>query len=399
MTQTNKFMKHLSTIVSLVLLTSGCKDLKQSNTLITIDVTASYPTKKLILQDFMDVEYIALETNDEFINNGSVLAIGDKLMVVSTGARDGAFFIYDRTGKGLRKINRQGRGSQEYVYISQAILDEDHEELFINDYSSDRIQVYDLFGKFKRSVPYQEGCKYHNIYTFDDKNFICEDSSFYRDADETDKPLFVIISKEDGSVVKEINTPFKEKKSDRARVEKNGIIVVAYLSFFSVIPYHGSWILTNHSSDTVFRYLPDHSMVPFMTRIPSLQTMKPEVFLFPEILTERYYFLQTLKLEPEFTGTTGYDANMIIPKTYLAYDRREMSLFKYTVLNGDFATKVVVDMSRKTISDEIAFYESYGADVLVEAYKKGELKGKLREVAAGLVEDANPVVMLVKHKK
>ena len=34
---------------------------------ITVDITANYPKKEMILQDFMDVEYIPLETTDEFI--------------------------------------------------------------------------------------------------------------------------------------------------------------------------------------------------------------------------------------------------------------------------------------------------------------------------------------------
>lgn len=36
--------------------------------------------KDLILQDFMDVEYIPLETNDEFINQGFVRATGKDII-------------------------------------------------------------------------------------------------------------------------------------------------------------------------------------------------------------------------------------------------------------------------------------------------------------------------------
>jgi hypothetical protein len=39
------------------------------------------------------------------------------------------------------------------------------------------------------------------------------------------------------------------------------------------------------------------------------------------------------------------------------------------------------------------------ADELIEAYEKGQLKGKLKEIAAGLDEDSNPVIMLAKYKK
>ena len=50
----------------------GCQQSEISESLVTIDVKADYPEKELTLQDFMEVEYIPLETNDEFITQGSV---------------------------------------------------------------------------------------------------------------------------------------------------------------------------------------------------------------------------------------------------------------------------------------------------------------------------------------
>lgn len=48
----------------ILLTTTGCKRQNQTaDDLITVDVTKnSFPKKELILQDFMDVEYIPLET-------------------------------------------------------------------------------------------------------------------------------------------------------------------------------------------------------------------------------------------------------------------------------------------------------------------------------------------------
>ncbi|MDR1200737.1 MAG: 6-bladed beta-propeller, partial [Tannerellaceae bacterium] len=63
-------MKRINTILAIILLVvlAGCGGNKQSNgDLIIVDVSKSYPEKELILQDFMDVEYIALETTDEFL--------------------------------------------------------------------------------------------------------------------------------------------------------------------------------------------------------------------------------------------------------------------------------------------------------------------------------------------
>lgn len=63
---------------------TGCKSSGTTDTLVTIDVKADYPEKEMILQDFMDVEYIPLETNEEFITQGSVMAIGNEFIIVKT---------------------------------------------------------------------------------------------------------------------------------------------------------------------------------------------------------------------------------------------------------------------------------------------------------------------------
>ena len=53
----------------------------------------------------------------------------------------------------------------------------------------------------------------------------------------------------------------------------------------------------------------------------------------------------------------------------------------------------------KLVSHEIESWYLLEADQLVESYKKGELTGKLKETAATLNEESNPVIMLIKHKR
>ena len=48
----------------------ACENPSTNTELITIDIESSYPEKELTLQDFVDVEYVPLETTDEFINKG-----------------------------------------------------------------------------------------------------------------------------------------------------------------------------------------------------------------------------------------------------------------------------------------------------------------------------------------
>ena len=133
-----------------------------------------------------------------------------------------------------------------------------------------------------------------------------------------------------------------------------------------------------------------------MVRTPSIESGNAEAFVAPGILTDRYYFLQTQKIEPEIS-TNGLP---VYPQIYLMFDRQEKTIYECTVYNNDFSNKITVNMMQKTGNDEIAFWQKIEAYVLVEAYENGRLKdGKLKEIAARLDVEDNPVIMLVKPKK
>jgi len=186
----------------------------QNEDFVTIDVTAKYPKKELILQDFMDVEYIALETTDGFITQGVVMDIGKDIMVVRNRAGDGDIFIFDRNGKGLRKINRMGQGNEEYiVYLSGgSVLDEDNGDIYINDGVRYSFLVYDLYGNFKRKIRYKEGPFITNAFNFDKENIICMEEFWPESDAERNRNSFFLISKQDGNT-KEPEIPFKQKLS------------------------------------------------------------------------------------------------------------------------------------------------------------------------------------------
>jgi len=53
----------------------------------------------------------------------------------------------------------------------------------------------------------------------------------------------------------------------------------------------------------------------------------------------------------------------------------------------------------RPVNHEIESWQALDANQLIESYNNGELKGKLKKIAATLNEDSNPVIMLIKHKK
>ena len=394
-------MEKKITILTIVLLVSvgfvSCKQsVSQNDDFITVGVTTSYPEKELILQDFMDVEYIALETTDDFLTQGIVLDIGKEILLVRNQSDDGNIFVYERTGKGLRIINRKGQGGEEYANLSfsEVTLDEENNEIFINGYvRANNILVYDLYGNFKRSIPKREGTNYRSLRIFDREHLIGREKTTEIDEKSTESQPFVIISKKDGSLVKDIRISFEQGINAKVTQRDGMFSFNVYDNSLSIFPFHDSWLLAELSSDTIFRLLSDYSITPFMARTPSVQSMNPEIFLFPVILTDRYYFLETMKKEIEESP------GGIFPRTNLTYDRQENTIYRYTICNDDYATKKTLNFRANNSNSEIAFWQKIEAHELIEANEKGELKGKLKELTEELDDDPNPVIMLVKNRK
>jgi len=387
-------MKNVN-IFFVILLLTGCGGNKPSGNddLITVDVTKSYPKIELILQNLFDIEYIPLETNNEFLTQGRVLAISKDLIFVRNRMDDGDIFIFDRTtGKGLKKINRRGKGPEEYRYYLEITIDDEMNEMYVNDIISQKISIYDFDGNFKRSFGRKDGITF--LYNFDHENLICSDGFF--DGKNGGMHPFLLISKRDGSITQEIQIPYKQKVN-------TGVTGAPYFLFITYAPisyYFGNWILVCPSSDTIYRYQPDHKMTPIVARTPSIQSTKPQIFLFMRITTDRYYFMERIiKVYDPATKNT--------PSTDLLYDRKKKSIFEYKIYNNDYTEKNLVSLKAPTLAisiprpenEEIATWQVLEADELVEDFNKGQLKGKLNEIAAGMKEESNPVIMLVKHKK
>jgi hypothetical protein len=388
-------MKKSNAILVFVILflVTGC-DRKQQSTdgIITVDIKASYPKKEMILQDFMDVEYIALETNNDFICQGLVLAIGKDILLFKNYINDGNIFVFDRkTGKGLKKINRKGQGGEEYTIIQRIVLDEANGEMFVDDHYERKIVVYDLEGNFKRLLKQNDAIYFSQMLNFDHENLICNNDWVM------DRQPFAVISKQNGIVTNEISIPFEEKKSIMLSVrdEANDVTYgVSARTYNPIIPNFGNWLLVEFSSDTIYSYSSNHTMKPFIVRTPSIQSMNPEVFLFMNTISERYYMMEVVRKEFDWAKSVGF------PATDLVYDKLEKKIFEYAVYNDDFSEKTHVNMKSTPINDEIAVWQLLEAEKLVESYNKGELKdGKLKEIAAKLSEEDNPVIMLIKHKK
>lgn len=365
----------------------SCNQADRDSKYITVNAKEDYPKKEIVLQDFMDVEYIPLETTDEFITQGVVMAIGNKYILTKNYVNDGDIYVFDRkTGKGIRKINRKGQGGEEYAFIVNIVLDEDNEEIFVN--SSKKILVYDLFGNFKRSFNTAGGAEYMDLFNYDKDNLICYDMTvYYRDGEEKDKEFYhAIISKQNGSVTRGISIPFKTVKAPFIRQGD----AISATSVRALIPCQDKWLLIETSSDTVYSYRPDKNLLsPFIVKQSSGE---PDILITMGPVTDRYYFFKTIEKTFDFSKGRGF------PSKDLMYDKEEDSFFEPVIFNADYINKQEVNVTENVGNGDVATYQNLTADQLMEVYAENKLKSPLKEIAAKLDEDSNPVVMLVKYR-
>ena len=395
-----------------LLLLAGCggnPSANEEDSLITVDVTKSYPEKELILQDLFDIEYVPLETTEEFLTFGFVKAITDKYIITKNATfRDGDIFIFGRDGKAVKKINHKGSAEGEYVFTSHIFFDDEKEELYVSCLATSKIFIYDLLGNFKRSFQYGEDnaspIVYQPMYSFDSETMIGCDYTSGRWVNEREalldnRNMFHLISKKDGRILTEIRIPFEEKVSQVLYTPDH----VGIVRNDELIPFHDHWLLVDPSSDTIYRYTLDKELIPFMVREPSIQTMDPEIFLFPGVITDRYYFMQAIK--KEFDESDPYSK---LAKRELLYDKEEKRMFEYVLRNRDFMGETSVgnltfDVLSLVVKNnkDIAFAIRLETPDLVDAYKEGQLRegSRLAEIASTLHEEDNPVILIAKYKK
>lgn len=367
---------------------AACHSNDKTDGLMTIDLNQYYPEKELTLQDFMEVEYVPLESTDQFITSANIKAVGEKYFVLVS---DKKILLFDRkTGKGIRVIERIGQGAEEYTLAYNVILDEENNELFVNDPIIKKICVYDLEGKFKRSFSHGETHEYVDVTDFDNDFLICYDETIFMQAEKGEidntRAYHFMLSKQDGNIEKEIFVPYEKYNVPMLQVD--GITSLTFVQ--TVVPLERDMLIIQNSSDTIYRFTSEnHQMVPYLVKIPSSD---PERMITIGTVTSQYCFFHTI--DKTFNPKNGRG----FPHREYVYDKQTNEINMSVVLNADFTSKQQVDMVNFVQNGKISCAQVLQAHKLVEAYEKGEIKGKLKEIASQLNEDSNPVIMVMSEK-
>ena len=382
-------MKKLGIIACSTLLASlmSCGNKEQAAPWTNIDLSGSIPKEERILQDLFEVKYVALETTDSFLTRGFIEAVSQHFLI-TYDYNEGCLSLFDRTtGKGIRQIKRQGQGPEEFTSPSNVIIDEKREELFISDYSLRKILIYDMKGNFKRSFKTVDENYYTELLDYDDGHLLAYKSPA---GPHDESSCHLLISKQDGSLTKEIRFPIDQVETP---IFTHGKLTSTPF-FYLTAPYGERWALTVTSSDTIYSYDADGNASPLIVRSPSIHGMDPQVFLYPTILTDRYYFLRAQKKEFDLETMKGFPTQMLL------YDTQEKKLVEYTLINADMEDGPSINFySIRPLGCDALGALTLQAPDLVEAREAGKLKGKLQSITERLDEESNPVIVLLEEKR
>ena len=353
---------------------------KVSDGLWTFDVTKKYPTKEIYIQDIADVDYIPLETNDSILWRGREVLYLDDDYIVGANRNNGVYF-HDGKGKALNMFNKMGQGPKEYSDMYKVQYDKKSDEIYINDMF--KYYVYDKEGNFKRSFQGIEDKLYSRIEQF----FILNEDELIQ---YNYNNHYTRVSRLTGEHLGDIKLGVADSTTT-LHFRKNNMIFNTIVSHFT--KDKEGYIITSFPSDTTYLLTSNLQLKPIGVRIPPVSSQDVPVFLLPVKNTPRYYFMSTIKKEDSFP----VKAYMMDKKTNQIYYLKDY--FK----NKDYiGLKVHLDMFGPSVLADLpnnVCVQSLNITKLCEAYEEGKLSGKLKDIAANLKEDDNPVLMIIKFRE
>jgi len=385
---------HLLGFAAFAILIS-CSGNKNTGELPVVDVTRSYPEKALVFQDFAEVEYIPLETGDDFIIADVQPEYVDDDYIIMVNRNQGDIMLFDRrTGKGIRRINHQGKGPGEYPAMWKIYVARDNGEIYV-EVSDDNILVYDLNGTFKRRHDLS-GHRYEVLAGYGPGRILAYEQNL---SGENGLRPFVLLSGEDMSVTKHIPVPLTERVVMRI-IPDNIPNVTLGQPLYPIHRTGDGFILSEFSADTIYRLDPENdALTPVMVRTPAVGGMDVPASLTVAMETDRYFFMQTVKREFD-----GVNWDKIFPKTFLLYDKRSGDIYSQKLTDENYGGQKSYNIAPENTNNYRSGYPPHTAVFglaalqLTDDLEAGNLSGKLKDIASGLKEDDNPVLMIVKFK-
>ena len=152
-------------------------------------------------------------------------------------------------------------------------------------------------------------------------------------------------------------------------------------------------VISDYALDTVYRYA-NHTLEPLFVRHADNDH---QGLLSGLLLTNDDFSL--IGIAETYIQNNEIDTS---ETRLLLYDHHGGQVNEINLTNSDIPAHVKVaaySVDNSQYPSDVLTAINYSADYLLEQYREGGLSGKLKEIAAGLSEEDNPVLVLVKFKE
>ena len=370
---------------------SGSKNATTEDGIIKFDISKNYPKSNKTDADFIaEIEYVPLETNkDVLVDRYSRLHYISENYIMVTERGKGDILVFDRKGKIVVNLSRKGRGPEEYSAMSNVVIDEKNEEIFVFDnIGTGRVVVYSISnGEYLRSLRYP--AEYHlTAYNFDDEAMLVYDRKGLNDnSNSYSKNPYMLMSKKDGSIISVINIHLSVRYAVRVTeqfTDSSGQRWEQGQNFSLPNRRHDGqdFIIADVSSDTIYRLTKNRNLIPFIVRTPSVHATEPHLVCTPTLITDKYIFLHVTTLD-----YVSLLKAKVPPAKSLIYE------FETGEINSTGYKGSDTNILEKNIDARML-----DMTILKDAYEANHLPEDLAKLVETLDEEDNPAIMIRKLK-
>ena len=357
-----------------------------------VDVTQAKRFAPLKVSEKATVEFIPLETNADFLLDrvaGALINVTENY-IVTVNITEGKLFVFSRQGKALHTFCRKGQGPEEFVYPIAVRVDEKSKEIFVLDYQ--KVQVYSLMGKYKRSLNIPENVKIGSMFNYDDKHLICYDNhNLDRQGEKVTEQPFFLFSKKDGKITR-IPLTIQNRIGQSMYIEREGKKMVVTMNNIAPMVKNGDEVvLSDMGSDVVYLYKKG-KVTPLLKRNPGTMDFNPRSAMGVVMKLGDIVWLREVKKE-------------------VKGPRPDINMLTYDVATGEVNNLVLWDdvnftnpysVQSRNERQELPYNctaANFQPDYLKKLNEQGRLTGRLKELAEEMLEDDNPLLILYKLKE
>ncbi|MBQ2855712.1 MAG: 6-bladed beta-propeller [Bacteroidaceae bacterium] len=357
-----------------------------------VDVTQAKRFAPLKVSEKATVEFIPLETNADFLLDrvaGALINVTENY-IVTVNITEGKLFVFSRQGKALHTFCRKGQGPEEFVYPIAVRVGEKSKEIFVLDYQ--KVQVYSLTGKYKRSLNIPENVKIGSMFNYDDKHLICYDNhNLDRQGEKVTEQPFFLFSKKDGKITR-IPLTIQNRIGQSMYIEREGKKMVVTMNNIAPMVKNGDEVvLSDMGSDVVYLYKKG-KVTPLLKRNPGTMDFNPRSAMGVVMKLGDIVWLREVKKE-------------------VKGPRPDINMLTYDVATGEVNNLVLWDdvnftnpysVQSRNERQELPYNctaANFQPDYLKKLNEQGRLTGRLKELAEEMLEDDNPLLILYKLKE